>query len=222
MAIKRYSGDRFNDITIAKRFDGNSWKPLSIAKRFDGNNWKDLLSGGTSSGESGGKRTTAVFNIKSKTTYWGSGSKDNQYPNELIQGSYNNSSPTSRNTLVFFDNNAIQKAISTDAVIIKAELYIQRTASNHGTSLAYAGVKYALLSSPPPMFTGSGMKDAAVSVPTLNIGEGKWITLNDSVITHIKNGSEICFVLSSGNDYKLNKYIRYSRYATKLRITYSI
>lgn len=222
MSIKRYGADGFTDLTTAKRFNGEDWDNLTIAKRFDGENWVDLLSGDTPSSGNTGKRTTAVFNIKSKTTYWGSGARDNQYPSELIQGSYNGGSSASRNTLIFFDNTAIAKSIPSGAVVKKVELYIQRASSAHGAALSYAGIKYVELSSAPITFTGSGMKDAAENMPSFNLGEGKWITLNSSVLDMIRSGTKMCFALSSGNDYRLNKYGRYARAATKLRVTYSI
>ncbi len=214
MSIKRYTGSSLTDITTAKRFDGKNWVPLSIAKRFDGKSWVNILSSNPSSDSI--SRTSVTVNLKSKTTYWGSGSQDNQYPNEIIQGSYARSSATSRHTLLFFD---LPKP-PTGASIVKAELYIQRSRSSHGTATAYASVKYTNKNSAPVTFKNIDLKSAADSV-ALGLGAGKWIQLHEDIAKSLLSGDTLCLSLSAGNDYSLNKYLRCSKSATKLRITYT-
>lgn len=214
MPIKRYNGGSLTNITTAKRFDGNNWVPLSIAKRFDGEKWVDLLSDNPSSGTI--SRLNTTVNLKSKTTYWNSGSQDGQYPGEVIQGSYAGSASTARHTLLFFDIPSNPSGSS----IVKAELYIQRSKASHGTAIAYASVKYAELSSAPTSFKGTNLKSAAESV-SLRMGAGSWIQLHEDVIKRISAGGTLCLALSVGSDYTLSKYLRCSRAATKLRITYS-
>ncbi len=219
MAIKRFNGSVHVDVSTAKRFDGSAWNNLTIAKRFDGSTWQNLLSGSLPSTDTA-SRKSLTFALGSKATYWDGGGKDSQYPNELIQGAYAGSKATSRSTLLFFDMAAIRAAIPSGAQVEKAELYLQRTASSHGTATAYACIKTAALSAAPSSFTGDGLTDAAEAMPAMNIGAGLWIELNSAAVESITGGSDFCLAVSAGSDYSLKKYVRYARAATKLRITY--
>jgi len=214
MSIKRYNGTSLTSITAAKRFDGNNWIPLSVAKRFDGEKWVNILSDNPSTDTT--LRTRVTINLKSKTTYWGSGSQDGQYPDEIIQGSYASSSATSRHTLLFFD----LPKLPIGSSIVNAELYTQRSKSSHGTAIAYASVKYAAKTSAPSTFKGIDLKSAANAV-AFGLGVGKWIQLNEDIVKNISSSNTLCLALSAGSDYSLNKYLRCSKAATKLRLTYT-
>lgn len=51
MALKRWDGAAYVDLTTLKRWDGAAWVDLTIAKRWDGAAWQDLAGfGGGGSG----------------------------------------------------------------------------------------------------------------------------------------------------------------------------
>lgn len=50
MALKRWDGAAYVDLTTLKRWDGASWVDLTIAKRWDGAAWQDLAGFGGGSG----------------------------------------------------------------------------------------------------------------------------------------------------------------------------
>lgn len=48
MALKRWDGAAFVDLTTLKRWDGNTWVDVTILKRWDGSAWVDIgLPGGS-------------------------------------------------------------------------------------------------------------------------------------------------------------------------------
>ena len=42
MAIKRYTGSAFADVSARKRWDGGAWVNLTFGRRWDGSKWIDL------------------------------------------------------------------------------------------------------------------------------------------------------------------------------------
>ena len=214
MSIKRYTGSAWSEISTRKRYNGSSWVNLTIGKRYNGSAWVDLWS--TT------KTYTKTYSLSSAQIYWGSGNKDNQSSSaaDLIQGSYGSSLATARRTLLFFPLSTIVSDLS-GATVSKVELYLSRLSSSHGESGSYCCVKSYSASSAPSTWTGGDSGDADSGTPVFSRGEGKWITLNTAVGTGLKNGTIKCLCLDADSNYSLSRYGRYSRSATKLRITYT-
>lgn len=221
MAIKRYSGSDFAEISKRKRWDGSSWVDLNVGRRWDGSKWVDLWS------SSGGGDTptvqtyTKTYNLSSAQIYWGSGSKDNQLGSviDLIVGSYGGSKSTTRRTLMFFPLGTIKSDLS-GATISKVELYLSRRNDSHGSATSNLYVKYGTYSSAPTTWDGSDSGNADSGTPTYTRGQGKWITLNNAIGSGLRDGTVKCLALDADTNYSLSAYGRYVRSATKLRITY--
>ena len=211
--IKRYTGTQFAALTVAKRWTGSAWANLTIAKRWNGTAWENLLGGITPSPE-GGK--AVVYSFASKATYWGNGNRDNQYPAEIIQGSYNSSKSGMRRTLLFLP--AISSNVRQN--IKKAEIYLQRSATSHGTNTATVSLKYAAITSAPDTYSGSNLGNASDVSASFALGEGKWIALTADIVQRLKSNSALCLSLDTGTDYSLSKYARFGFATAKIRITY--
>jgi hypothetical protein len=89
-----------------------------------------------------------------------------------------------------------------------------------GTSSLYA--KYSIsYSSAPTTWDGTDSGAADSGTPTFTHGQAKWITLNNSIGTGMRDGSVKCLCLDADTNYDLSAYGRYVRADTKLRITYT-
>lgn len=220
MAVKRYSGADFTDVTTRKRFDGASWTDLTVGKRYDGANWVDLWSGDSSGGAGTATTYVKTYSISSSANYWGSGNKDDQYPGLLIQGSHGNTLATTRRALMIFNYTQIAKDLS-GAEIVSVRLRLQRTNTAHGTAgAASIYVKTHANSSLPTTWSGADSGNADSGTPAISRGETKWITLNKSVAEKLCSGAIKGLALDADSNYTTAAYIKFNKSATLLEITY--
>ncbi len=219
MAIKRYSGANFADITARKRFDGTNWVALSVGKRYNGSNWVELWSD-TSTDTDAVTTYVKTYAVSSSANYWGSGNKDGQYPNLLIQGSHGSTLATTRRALMIFNRTQIAKDLS-GAKIVSVRLRLQRVNTAHGASgAASIYVKTHDNSSLPAVWKGSDSGNADSGTPTIARGETKWISLNNSVAEKLCSGEITGLALDADSNYTTAAYIKFNKATTLLEITY--
>lgn len=223
MSIKKYSGTAFTDVSTRKRWSGSAWIDLTVGKRWSGSAWVDLWSSTPEPTPTPTPTTyTKTYALSSAQIYWGSGSKDNQSSSgsDCIVGSYDGTKAKTRRTMLFFPLSTIKTDL-TGATISKVELYLHRRNDNHGSAISSLYVKYGNYASAPSTWDGSDSGNADSGTPTFTRGEDKWITLNNSIGTGLRDGTVKCLILDADTNYNLSAYGRYVRSEVKLRITYS-
>lgn len=217
MSIRRNNGTQFTEVSSRKRCDGNNWVDLTVGKRYDGANWIDLWSE-----EETVETQTYVktYSIVSSANYWGSGNKDGQYPDLLIQGSHGGTLATTRRAMMLFDREQIAEDLQ-DAEIVSVRLKLQRANTAHGASgEGSIYVKMHDNASLPTTWQGADSGNADSSTPTISRGETKWISLNNSVAEKLCSGEIEGLALDADSNYNLAAYIKFNKSVTCLEITY--
>lgn len=104
-------------------------------------------------------------------------------------------------------NHANVRSIISGGTNLSGRIYIQRLSSKHGN---YTGSKIALYGS-----DGTAIDTST----TFDLGQGKWINLNSSVVSKIQSGAITYFYIK----WDSNDASRYMRFETnaKLEITYT-
>ena len=218
MSVKRYSGSDFTDVTTRKRYDGANWTDLTVGKRYDGANWVDLWD--ESSSDTDAATYVKTYAISSSANYWGSGNKDGQYPNLLIQGSHGNTLATARRAMMIFNYTQIAKDLS-GAEIVSVRLKLQRANTAHGTAgAASIYVKMHANATLPTTWKGADSGNADSGTPTISRGETKWITLSNSVAEKLCSGTITGLALDADSNYSTAANIKFNKSATLLEITY--
>jgi hypothetical protein len=231
--IKKSGG--LSDCSFIKRRTENGFADVTVGKRKTADGWVNILSesGGSGGGGGGGGTPSApvtttytkTYALTSAQTYWNSGGKDTQYPSELIQGSYGNSSATARRSLLFFGLSQIRADLA-GGVIKKVEIYLDRYNSAHGSETAYLAIRQHNYSSAPTRWDSGSDYDTALSgsaklMRSGTSGEAKWITLKNAVGENLRDGRICGISLNAQSNYSLSYYCRLVKSGTKLRITYS-
>lgn len=213
MAIKVYSGAAFADIANVKVFNGTAFEAPKEVKAFNGTSWEKVWPDSAT-----GEAVTATWSVKSIWTYLNSGSIQTAHKNEPIQGSYDGTASNTRRSLLLFDYSAIKTALA-GASIEKVELYLKRLNTSHGTATAYACVKMHNYSGKQATWKGADLGDADSGSPTFTRGQGKWITLLNTVGEKLRDGTIKGLCLDADTNYTLSRYIKYDD-DIRLRITY--
>lgn len=175
-----------------------------MGRLFDGGTYVKTGSGGSTPSYSGTSKTQQwsfnnYYSVENLT--WG-------YTNTgaLIQGYYSGWN-TGRWTGYMNFNHANVRSIISGGTNLSGRIYIQRLSSKHGN---YTGSKIALYGS-----DGTAIDTST----TFDLGQGKWINLNSSVVSKIQSGAITYFYVK----WDSNDASRYMRFETnaKLEITYT-
>lgn len=216
MSINRYNGDSFCEASELLRLEGDEWKAITTGKRFDGSEWINILPEKAVQSDV----ITKTYSLEASASYWGSGNKDSQYPNLLIQGSYNGTLSTTRRGMLIFNNAQLRKDIGK-GVIKSVRLRLKRTNSAHGISdRASVFVKLHKYTSLPSSWKGDDLGNADNSTPKIARGETLWITLNNSALQKIITGEAGGFSLDADSNYDIGSYIKLEKGAVLLEVTF--
>ena len=214
MGIKVHDGIAFTDVQNIKVHNGTSFETPSAVKVFNGTEWQKVWPD-----ESAKETITTTWNVSAIWTYLNSGSIQTAHKNDPIQGTYDGTSTNARRSILLFDYSAIQKALA-GATIEKVELYLKRLNTTHGQATAYACVKMHNYAAKQTTWKGADLGDADSGSPSFTRGQGKWITLLNSVGEKLRDGTIKGLCLDADTNYNLSRYIKYDD-DIRLRITYT-
>lgn len=214
MAIKIHNGTQFKDISDVKIKNGAAFSDVARVKTKVGGAWQTVWERNTA------KTYTKDYAIGSTQIYWGTGGKEDDYKDQLIQGSYNSSLATSRRTLMMFPASTIAADLS-GATIVSVQLYLKRVSSSHGNESCALCVKTHNYSSLPSRWDGTDTGNADSGSPSFTRGQAKWITLSNSVAEGFRSGTVKGLCLDADATYSMGHYGRFQKSGTVLRITYT-
>ena len=206
MTIKRWDGSKWVNVSAIYRWDGSKWVKAKC-RRWDGSKWVDTIE----------YIYTKQYAPSSYQNFWNNGSKDNQYPDEHIQGTYDSSSGNRRRALIILPYSSIASDLA-GATIQSVRLRLKRLNTSHGTSGKGTVVVHSHnISSIPSSWTGSGLTQRATA--GFERGEEKWVTLPNAVGNGLRDGTIKGLALATDST-GLGYYVRMDASRTLLEITY--
>lgn len=214
MAIKIHNGTQFKNISDVKIKNGAAFSNVSKVKTKTGGAWKTVWERVTQ------KTCTKDYPVSGSQIYWGTGGREDDYASQFIQGSYNSSLSTTRRTIMLFPAGTIASDLS-GAQIVSVQLYLKRISTSHGNESCTACIKTHGYSSLPSRWEGADTGSAGASGTTFARGQGKWVTLSNSVGEGFKNATVKGLCLDADANYTMSCYGRFQKSGTVLRITYT-
>ncbi len=206
MTIKRWDGSKWVNVSAIYRWDGSKWVKAKC-RRWDGSKWVDTIE----------YIYTKQYAPSSYQNFWNSGSPDNQYPDEHIQGTWDGTTANIRRALVIFPYSTIAADLA-GATIQSVKLRLMRMNTVHGTSgEGTAVINSHNISSIPSSWTGTGLTQQATA--GLYRGEEEWVVLPVAVGNGFRDGTIKGLALSTTNT-NIAYYVRFDVTRTLLEITY--
>lgn len=213
MAIKARNKTDFAAVSDVKIRKNGSFESLKQVNAYADGQWKKVFPSS--------QTYTKTYAISDGEIYWATGGKETSYSTQLIVGSYNSSKSSCRRSLMFFPLSQI-KADLEGAEIVSVELYLKRLNTTHGEGNCYTCIKLHGYSTPPTRWDdGPDLGAADSGTPVFTRGQGKWVTLLDSVGEGLRDGTVKGICLDADSNYALSRYGRFDRASAKLRITYT-
>lgn len=213
MAIKANNGTAFDTVTAVKIHNGESFADVARVNACVNGEWQKIYP--TS------QTLTKTYSLSDAEIYWGTGGKETDYQTQLIVGSYGGTKATARRTLMFFPISQIMEDLA-GAQIVSVELYLKRLDVTHGGTSCNTVIKLHGYSSPPARWDdGPDLGSADSGTPTFTRGQGKWVTLLNSVGEGLRDGIIKGVCLDADANYDISRYGRFSRSSARLRITYT-